>query len=244
MQPPPPARTYSHLVMEEQAGTASGSIACWADGTGGLFKEITITFHFENGTWFSKRKLPGTWDGDSTWEEIDTDYDPNFNGGSGGSGYGDPVDPDSGLPSIFNETYSFSDEVTQSMVETHANSATLAWGSPSGVNAIDTVSPAEAFEHANTVSGFLTGTTTFTVTKSDNVEATLGGWAYDVTGLRAIFTNKGPTSAKLFYQAYPAAATTMSLPPGSSHTTPEAGLVIDEHHAIELTAIQWLPWAS
>lgn len=232
-----PITTGCRLLMQERSGTTLKSISLFADGSGGLYKVMTVTFHFENGTWFSERTFPGTWDGADVWEETDTDYDPFFNGGTDGSGYGNSVDP--------YETYAFSQPVTESDAIAEGNATTPTMGAWTGVAEIATNSLPEAHEHSDgTTINEATGVTSFVVTKTDNVEAGPGGWAVEVIGVEAQFVNAGPMPCKLFYQSSPAAATTQALSAGASWTAPAAGRVNGEHHDIRLTAIQWLPWAT
>jgi hypothetical protein len=232
---PQPVFTGARLIMEERSGSKRPAIACWADGSGGLFKVITITFHFENGTWFSERTLPGTWDGSGTWEETDTDYDPDFNGGTDGSGYGNAIPP--------YESYEYSDEVTQSDVEAEVSSMSPTWGSWTGTAAINTNVPSEAFEHADgSTFNASTGDTSYTITKTDNTEAGFGGLAADVTLVQARFKVVCPLAVRVFYQSGPSAATSELLSPGSVWTAPDPDVAIDENHAVTVSALQWLPW--
>lgn len=226
--------TGARLIMEGRSGSKRPAIACWADGSGGLFKVITITFHFENGTWFSERTLPGSWDGDDTWEETDTDYDEGFNGGENGDGYGNAIPP--------YESYAYSDEVTQGDVEAQVSGMSPTWGAWTGTAAISTNVPSEAFEHADDRILLQHGDTSYTITKTDNTEAGLGGWAADVTAVQARFKVVCPLAVRVFYQSGSAAATSELLSPGSVWTAPDPDVAIDENHAVTVSALQWLPW--
>ena len=232
---PLPALTGARLIMEERSGSKTPAIACWADGSGGLFKVMTITFHFENGTWFSERTLPGSWDGDGTWEETDTDYDPEFNDGTDGSGYGNSISP--------YESYAFSEEVTQSDLEAEVSSMSPTWGSWTGTAAIDTNVPSEAFEHADGITfNASSGDTSYIVNKTDNTEAGFGGWAANVTAVQVRFKVPCPLSVRVFYQSGTAAATSELLSPGATWTAPDPDVEIDASYAVTVSALQWLPW--
>ena len=132
---------------------------------------------------------------------------------------------------------------SQGDVEAQVSGMSATWGSWTGTAAINTNVPSEAFEHADgSTFNASTGDTSYTITKTDNTEAGFGGLAADVTLVQARFKVVCPLAVRVFYQSGPSAATSELLSPGSVWTAPDPDVVIDENHAVTVSALQWLPW--
>lgn len=231
----PLVHTGVRLVAESRSGTKEAIAYGFANGSGQLWRRMKITYYFENGSYYRELQFDDVYDDpDATWTEIGTDYDPNFNGGTDGSGYGDPEDPA--------QEYLFYDRLYDTDVKTYMEGIAPTWEDWEAwfeIKATATSSAHDQYTASNTLSS-----TSFTITLSDNAEGLVGSYAGASTHLEPRLMLLTPIPAKIQITNGDDPASTETLTPGSYLEPGEVKIELDAEHDMILNQLQWLPWSG
>lgn len=227
--------TACRLIGQKRTGTKRAIAYGFTDGEGGLFREITITYHFENGTYERVLTFPDEWDNDDAeFEETSSTYDPEFNGGTEGSGYGDPEDPA--------ETYEFGNEITATAIQTYMETtATVEWGSWQSWFEVATTSTATSHGLYDVFSQTLSSTS-FTLEFSDNAAGLTGFRLGNSTHLEPRFMLATPIPAKIRLKNGDDDASTEDLSPSGPLEPGPVKVELDVEHALVADRLEFLPW--
>lgn len=225
--------TGVRLMGEKRNGAKLAIAGCFSDGAGNFYRVDKVTKHFTNGDYYIEYTYTG-FDGDP-FEETDTDYDPFFNGGTDGSGYGSPDGDD---------THEFSEPISESGVSAHWDGMAVTWEDWEDWFDLKTNSTATAHAYYSGTTGTLSSTSYEITTTDAGFEggpSTIQAESVHLQGRCTVLT---PQPCKITYTNGSGAPAVQTLIPGVPHTFAEVQVEEDATHSATLSALQWLPWAA